>query len=154
MRWLAGIRVLALAAAAAFPLAAQPSPWKAAMEAGKTAYEQGRYAEAEKNLKAALLEAESFGAQDPRLAETLDQLIERLGQARVLGAEAFRFEQGRFVVFFGLGIPPLLVGGLAGLHGGLPGAGLRRQRESRGGRQRQKTNSRQPPHQFASIYPP
>ena len=53
----------------------QPSRWDAAMEAGKTAYEQGRYEEAEKQLQAALGEAESFEKNDPRLAATLDQLI-------------------------------------------------------------------------------
>ena len=53
----------------------QPSRWDAAMDAGKTAYEQGRYADAEKELQAALGEAESFEKHDPRLAATLDQLI-------------------------------------------------------------------------------
>ncbi len=48
--------------------------WKEHMLAGETAYRQGRYAEAERQLDAALRAAESFGSQDPRYAMSLNNL--------------------------------------------------------------------------------
>ena len=53
---------------------AQESRWQADHDAGWTAYKEGRFAEAEKRLLAAEKEARGFGANDPRLATTLDHL--------------------------------------------------------------------------------
>jgi len=44
------------------------------MRAGVAAYQQGHYAEAVKQTKAALSAAEAFGPDDPRLATTLNHL--------------------------------------------------------------------------------
>ncbi|TDJ70156.1 MAG: tetratricopeptide repeat protein [Proteobacteria bacterium] len=52
----------------AFSLAVQAASWESYMEAGMTAYQQGNYAEAEKQWSAALKKAEDFGPQDRRLA--------------------------------------------------------------------------------------
>ncbi len=58
-RWLlAGVLGLALAVQTAF---AQDTHWEKANAAGMKAYEEGRYAEAEKQLQAAVKEAEKFG---------------------------------------------------------------------------------------------
>ena len=48
--------------------------WETYTDAGKEAYEQGNYTEAEKLFVAALKEAEMFGPQDPRLATGLNNL--------------------------------------------------------------------------------
>ena len=48
--------------------------WDKYIDAGGKAYEQGKYAEAEKQFTAALKEAENFGEQDPRLATSLNNL--------------------------------------------------------------------------------
>ena len=64
---------LALAVQVAF---AQEALWEKYMEAATKAYQEGRYAEAEKQLNAALKEAEEFGEQDPRLATSLNNLAE------------------------------------------------------------------------------
>ena len=48
--------------------------WETYNDAGIEAYEQGRYAEAEKLWLAALKEAEKFGPQAPRLATSLNNL--------------------------------------------------------------------------------
>ena len=53
---------------------AEPKTWKDYSAAGKSAYQQGRYTEAEKLFEAALKEAEGFGPQDPRLATSLNNL--------------------------------------------------------------------------------
>ncbi len=50
------------------------SRWETNTAAGYEAYEQGDYAEAEKAWSAALQEAEKFGPEDPRLAESLGNL--------------------------------------------------------------------------------
>ncbi|MCJ7501792.1 MAG: tetratricopeptide repeat protein, partial [Acidobacteriia bacterium] len=53
------------------------------MNAGRTALEERRYEEAEKQFKAALEEAEGFGPRDPRLItslETLAELYQRQGK--------------------------------------------------------------------------
>ena len=55
---------------------AQVEQWQSHMDAATTAYQQGNYPEAEKQLVAALKEAERFGPQDPRLARTLSSLAE------------------------------------------------------------------------------
>lgn len=69
--WLVGTLGLALWSSATF---GQGVPWDTYMEAGEQAYRQGRYAEAEKALRAALNEAERFGPQDPRLAASFNNL--------------------------------------------------------------------------------
>ena len=48
--------------------------WEGLIAAGETAYQAGRYAEAEKLFLAALKEAEEFGGQAPRLAVSLYNL--------------------------------------------------------------------------------
>ena len=48
--------------------------WEKANNAGMKALQEGRYAEAEQHLAAALKEAEKFGKQDPRLATSLNNL--------------------------------------------------------------------------------
>ncbi|MFQ5695897.1 MAG: tetratricopeptide repeat protein, partial [Terriglobia bacterium] len=72
-----------------WPIAAsaQSTAWEKYMEAGAKAYQQGRYAEAEKPWQAALKEAEGFGPEDPRLATTLNTLA-ALYQAQGRYAEA------------------------------------------------------------------
>jgi len=54
----------------------QGNRWDKYLADGAKAFEQHRYDEAEKWLKAALNEAEGFGSNDPRLATTLDDLAE------------------------------------------------------------------------------
>ncbi len=53
-----------------WPVAAlsQAEQWQSYMAAGAKAYQQGNYPEAEKQLGAAVKEAEGFGPQDPRPA--------------------------------------------------------------------------------------
>ena len=48
--------------------------WETLVADGETAFQAGRYAEAEKLCLAALKEAEDFGEQDPRLATSLNNL--------------------------------------------------------------------------------
>ena len=48
--------------------------WEAHSAAGREAYQQGDYAEAEKQWTAALKKAEGFEPQDPRLATALNDL--------------------------------------------------------------------------------
>ncbi len=45
-----------------------PTKWESYMAAGVKAYQPSNYPEAEKQLEAAVKEAEGFGPQDPRLA--------------------------------------------------------------------------------------
>ncbi len=72
-KWLlVGLVCLALAAVAYVFL--QVGPWETYMAAGDKAYQQGNYPEAEKQLVAALKEAEGFGPQDPRLATSFNNL--------------------------------------------------------------------------------
>ncbi len=71
--WLAGLVCLALWPA---QVSAQGGLWETYMAAGDKAYQQGNYPEAEKQLAAALKEAEGFGPQDPRLATSLNNLAE------------------------------------------------------------------------------
>ena len=60
----------------AFSLAsvAQLITWESYKQAGQTAYDQGNYAEAERQWSAALKRAEAFGPQDWRLATSLTNL--------------------------------------------------------------------------------
>ena len=51
------------------------SAWERYTEAGLDAFQQDNYAEAEKQFKAALQEAEKFGSEDPRLAGTLNLFV-------------------------------------------------------------------------------
>ena len=53
---------------------AQQADWERYMRAGAAAYQQGNYAEAVKQTKAALSAAEAFEPDDPRLATTLNAL--------------------------------------------------------------------------------
>jgi len=53
---------------------AQSTLWKTHDDAGTEAYQAGRYAEAEKQFKIALAEAEEFGPSDLRLATSLNNL--------------------------------------------------------------------------------
>src|SRR5215510_566453 len=56
------------------PGGAKEDLWKRHLDAGRKAYEQGHYAEAEKLLLLSLKEAERFGATDIRFANTLGNL--------------------------------------------------------------------------------
>src|SRR5690348_16630348 len=56
------------------PKSKSASLWKKNDEAGAKALKAGRYAQAEKLLLSAIREAETFGADDPRLALSLDNL--------------------------------------------------------------------------------
>ncbi|HKM52815.1 MAG TPA: hypothetical protein VJY33_05340, partial [Isosphaeraceae bacterium] len=53
---------------------AQEPKWQAEHDAGWQAYKQGHFSEAERRLRAAEGVARAFGADDPRLATTLDHL--------------------------------------------------------------------------------
>ena len=66
---------------------AESTSWEMSNAAGMQAYQQARYAKAEEAWLGALKEAESFGAQDPRLATGLNNLA-RLYQAQGKYAEA------------------------------------------------------------------
>ena len=55
-------------------VAAQARRWQSYLAAGNASYQQGRYADAERPLVAALGVAEGFGPQDPRLATSLNNL--------------------------------------------------------------------------------
>ncbi len=71
-RWLlVGLVVLALWPAHA---STQQGEWQTQMRAGGVAFQQGNYAEVERQWQAALMEAEQFGLEDPRLAASLNAL--------------------------------------------------------------------------------
>ncbi len=53
---------------------AQVEQWQSYIVAGTRSYQQGDYAEAEKQWGSALKEAKQFSPQDPRLATTLGSL--------------------------------------------------------------------------------
>ncbi len=53
---------------------ARGADWKSEHDAGWSAYKEGRIEEAERRLRAAEAEAQSFGETDPRLAATRDHL--------------------------------------------------------------------------------
>ena len=67
-------RLAAFLCSALLGACARDTPWDRYNTAGGQAYEQGNYAEAEKQWSAALPEAEKFGPQDPRLATSLNNL--------------------------------------------------------------------------------
>ena len=69
---LAGLLCLALAIAAVILL--RDDPWERHMAAGAAAYQQGKYAEAAKQIRAAVEEAREFGPADRRLAASLNNL--------------------------------------------------------------------------------
>ncbi len=74
-RWLlAGLVCLTLAAAA-YTLV-RGGHWETLNATGIEAYERGDYSEAEKQWSAALKEADEFGAEDPRLATSLNNLAD------------------------------------------------------------------------------
>ena len=50
------------------------TPWEMHVTTGELRMQQGRFGEAEDQLKAALQEAEKFGEQDNRLPQTLSKL--------------------------------------------------------------------------------
>ena len=58
----------------------QETRWDSIMADAGKAYRQADYAEAEKLLLAALKEAEKFGDQDPRLANSLNNLAVLFGE--------------------------------------------------------------------------
>ena len=66
--------VAALYLAFLFTAACQRTRWESNNAAGVKAFQQGRYADAEKLFLAALKEAEGFGPDDPRLAMSLNNL--------------------------------------------------------------------------------
>ncbi len=71
-RWLVGgLLCLALWLAGC---STEETRWERLVADGETAFQAGRYAEAEKLCLAALKEAEEFGEQDPRLATSLNNL--------------------------------------------------------------------------------
>ena len=78
-RWLSvGLLCLGL-----WPMVAasdQETRWDSIMADAGKAYRQADYAEAEKLLLAALKEAEKFGDQDPRLANSLNNLAVLFGE--------------------------------------------------------------------------
>ncbi|MEE8612593.1 MAG: tetratricopeptide repeat protein, partial [Nitrospirales bacterium] len=50
------------------------TPWDNHLNAGDGLFQQGRFDDAEKELKAAVQLAEQFGEEDPRLTKTLTKL--------------------------------------------------------------------------------
>ncbi len=71
---LAGLLCLALSSPNTY--AQDNTKWEKSNVAGMEAYQEGRYAEAEKRWLAALEEAENFGPDDERLATSLSNLAE------------------------------------------------------------------------------
>ena len=49
-------------------------PWDMYIAAGNAAYQHGNYTEAEKQYAAAIIEAEGFGPEKPRLATSLNNM--------------------------------------------------------------------------------
>ncbi len=77
VRVLVGLLCLLLWPAPTVAQLAQPAgAWERHIDAGAAAYQQGNYAEAVKQTKAALSLAEAFAPDDPRLATTLNNLGE------------------------------------------------------------------------------
>ncbi len=78
---------------------AQGGQWNTLNAVGMEAYQRGDYAEAEKQLAAAVKEAEGFGPQDPRLATSLNNLAEvyrlegRYGKAEPLHRRALAIRE-------------------------------------------------------------
>lgn len=95
-----GSLVLALLCLALWPavVSGRDTLWNSYTEAGTNAYQQGRYAEAEQMLVAALREAEGFGPQDLRVAIGCNNLAE-LYRAQGRYTEAERL-YGRALTIF------------------------------------------------------
>ena len=72
LTWLAAALLAIASASGTAP--AQESKWRAEHDAGWQAYKDGQFTEAERRLRAAEGIAQAFGANDPRLATTLDHL--------------------------------------------------------------------------------
>ena len=84
---MAGVLCLALLSPTTY--AQDNTKLEKSMAAGVKAYRQGRYAEAERQFKAAISEAEKFGEQDTRFATSLEKLAEVYGaQGKYGEAEA------------------------------------------------------------------
>ncbi len=77
---------------------AQQADWQRYLRAGFAAYQQGNYAEAVKQTKAALSLAEAFGPDDPRLATSLNNLA-LLYKAQGKYAEAEPLLKRAFAIF-------------------------------------------------------
>jgi ankyrin repeat protein/tetratricopeptide (TPR) repeat protein len=96
VRILAGVMCLLLWPARA---PAQQADWEGYMHAGITAYQQGNYPEAVKQIEAALRLAEAFGPNDRRLDRTLSFLARlyhdqgRYGNAEVLYKRVLAIEE-------------------------------------------------------------
>ncbi|MGD0923458.1 MAG: tetratricopeptide repeat protein [Terriglobia bacterium] len=73
-RLLAGALALSLVALAVQTGCARNTRWQKASAAGQKALQEGRYAEAQLHLTAALKDAEGFGEQAPRPATSLSNL--------------------------------------------------------------------------------
>ncbi len=70
------------------PTVSADALWQSYIAAGGRAFQQGNYPEAEKQLVAALLEAEVFGPRDPRLATSFNNLaLVYQAQGRYIEAE-------------------------------------------------------------------
>ena len=69
-----GCLLLGILCMASFAVA-QDTAWEKYMKAGTEALERGQYVEAEKQFKAAVKEAEKFGAQDSSLGISLLALV-------------------------------------------------------------------------------
>jgi tetratricopeptide (TPR) repeat protein/CHAT domain-containing protein len=83
--WLGVLLCLALWSA---PALAQSDSWESQNSAGEAAYQRGDYAEAEQHFAAALEIAEEFGADDPRVATSLNnQAVLYQTQGRYADAE-------------------------------------------------------------------
>ena len=86
--WLFGFLIFVLSPLSAI---AQGPVWQRHMEAGARAYEQGRYAEAQRRLQAALKEAEALASESVHVAETLHGLgVVYSAQDRYADAERIR----------------------------------------------------------------
>ena len=112
--------MLALALLVSGPTLAGEAEWLAHNGAGISAYRAGDYRAATTRFEAALREAESFGASDPRLATTLNNLAElRRAQGRYEEAEPL-FRRSLVIEEKALGPDHpevgMMLGNLAGLY--------------------------------------
>ena len=83
-----GIITLGLMCLGSAPASDKEALWKTYMDAGEKAYNQDRNQTAGIMLAAALVEAENFGPDDPRVASTLEKLADvLLDQERYSDAE-------------------------------------------------------------------
>ena len=81
-------------------LACRQETWESAMVAGKQAMQRGNYKVAERAFSAALIKADQFGSQDPRVALTLTFLAQahqaqkNFDKAEALYGQALTIMQG------------------------------------------------------------